>query len=234
VSVGENLRLGAGPAHERIVCRHAAVVANSQRLPDVVTEILCPHAQTVVVAAHAAQPVAVANGDVQRAVGSEQHSSCEVSGCFPRVGNKHLLNLTEFRAIETPASDRERAALRTSFGIRDVDEVVLRELRMDDDRVQTVCSGFGRCRCSRTRRWRRRRRHGRSFPHWLRIEYAVADDTQTSRAFGDQYVPVGQKGDAPRVNQPGRNRDDANLLLGIRFKYRNTRCTLSTRCTLCT
>src|SRR5262249_50999811 len=113
--VRENLRFGAGPAHKRIVGRHAPVVANSQRLPDMIAEILRLHAQTVVVAADTAESIADADGDIQRAVRSEQHSPRKISGGFPGVGDQDLLNVGELRAVQTSAGDCERCALRPAF-----------------------------------------------------------------------------------------------------------------------
>ena len=64
MAVGEDLRLGAGAADERIVGRHGPFVREPQRLADVVAELLRLHPQAVILAADAAQPVAVADRDV--------------------------------------------------------------------------------------------------------------------------------------------------------------------------
>ena len=48
----------------------------------------------------------------------------------------------------------------------------------------------------------------------LWIEDAVADDAEPSRALGDQHGPVGQKRQAPWIDQILRHQAHANPVLG--------------------
>ena len=117
MAVGEDLRLRAGLADERIVRRHAAVVFEPQRLPDVVVERLRFHAQAVVFGAGAAQPVAIADHHVQRAVGTEHHASGEIAARLPRVGDEDLRERPSACRPRASARDGERVALaRPCFG----------------------------------------------------------------------------------------------------------------------
>ena len=102
VPVGEDLRLGARATHVRIVLGHAALVRDPQHLPDVVAEILRLHPQAVVLRSGAAQPVAVADRDVQRAIRAEQHPSGHVARGFPRIGDEDLADVGERRASSRP------------------------------------------------------------------------------------------------------------------------------------
>jgi len=101
-------------------------------------EILRLHPQTVVFTPDTAQPVAIANGQIQCPIGAEQHPSGEVSGGLPRVGHKDVTDIGERRALETSACQGERIATLPPLWVGEIDESVLRELRMDGDRVEAI------------------------------------------------------------------------------------------------
>src|SRR5437867_13028190 len=138
VTVREDLGLRPRSPDERIVRRHASIVAQAQRFSDVIAEILGFHAQTVVFSARAAEPVAVADGDQERAVLAEQHSPREVAARLPGIRDEYLLHVLEPVALQTAARNGQRVPTFTLLGVRDVDEPVLRELRMQRHGVQSV------------------------------------------------------------------------------------------------
>ena len=213
MTVGVDLRLRARLADERIVRRHRAVVAQTQRLADVVVERLRLHAQAVVIRSVrtellrvAADAIAIADRDVEGLVLAEEHAAGEVAAGFPRVGDEDLLHVAEHVALEEPARDRQRRALLAGLRIRDVDEPVLREVGMDGDEVQRVVALSGGAACCPAAEPRCRRR-----PHRLRRQHAVADDAQRAASLGHQdRVRIGE-GEAPRVEQSRGHRHHANL-----------------------
>src|SRR5262249_44733028 len=85
MAVGVDLGLYAGVPNERIVLWNAAVVPETQRLAHVVIQGLRLQAQTIVVGSVTAQPVTVADGDVQRVIRSKHDPAGKVARCLPRV-----------------------------------------------------------------------------------------------------------------------------------------------------
>ena len=110
MTVGVDLGLRAGLADERIVRRHRAVVAQAQRLADVVVERLRLHAQAVVIRSVrtellrvAADAIAIADRDVEVLVLAEEDAAGEIAAGLPRVGDEDLLHVAEHVALEEPA-----------------------------------------------------------------------------------------------------------------------------------
>ncbi len=92
--------------------------------------------------------------------------------------------------------------------VRDVDPLVLREVRVQRDVHQ---SGH-----------RAERRDCRRAGDWIRIELAVADDTKASLFFGDENRTVWQKCDAPRMNEALRDDDRAKAALLVAVERKRT------------
>ena len=160
MTVGVDLRLRAGLADERIVRRHRAVVAQAQRFADVVVERLRLHAQAVVIRSVrtellrvAADAIAIADRDVEVLVLAEEDAAGEVAAGLPGVGDEDLLNVAEHVALEEAARDGQRRPFLAGLRVRDVDEMVLREVGMHGDEVQTIVA-CGRPLLRARRRWR--------------------------------------------------------------------------------
>ena len=122
MTVGVDLGLRAGLADERIVRRHGAVVAQTQRLADVVVERLRLHAQAVVIRSvrtHllgvAADAIAIADRDVEDLVLAEEHAAGEVAAGLPGVGDEDLLHVPEHVALEEAARDRRASSPFSPF-----------------------------------------------------------------------------------------------------------------------
>ena len=99
VAISEDLGLGSRASDERIVGRHGAVVAKPQRLSHVIVQTLGLHAQTVVFRAGAADTIAIADGDIQRAIGREEDSAGQIAAGLPGIGDENLL---DYRSIFPP------------------------------------------------------------------------------------------------------------------------------------
>ena len=207
--VGVDLRLRARLADERIVRRHGAVVAQTQRLADVVVERLRLHAQAVVIRSVrtellrvAADAIAIADRDVEVLVLAEEDAAGEVAAGLPRVGDEDLLHVAEHVALEEAARDRQRRALsRRSSGTRRRPDGSARS--RDGPRR----SGGDRCLAAACRRWR-----GVGDVH---TGFGASTPLRMMRSAPlllghEDRVRIGE-GDAPRMEQPGRDRDDANL-----------------------
>ena len=84
------------------------------------------------------QPIAVADGDVQRAVRAEQQLAAHVAAVLPRVGDEDLLEVRELLAVERAAADREGRAALAAERIGDVDAFVLCEARVERNPLHRV------------------------------------------------------------------------------------------------
>ncbi len=120
-----------------------AVIANAQSFADVVAQALRLHAQAVVLGARAAEPVAIADGDVQRLVGAEQNLAADVAAVLPRVGDEDVLHVAQLAAVEAAARDGERRALPlgAAFRVRQVHQLIRREARVQRDPLEVVVRG---------------------------------------------------------------------------------------------
>ena len=80
----------------------------AQYLADVVLQALRAHPDAVVVFRLAAEAVAVADLDIERLVGAENHSPGHAHPrVLPRVGDEDLLDVLELAAVEPPARNSE-------------------------------------------------------------------------------------------------------------------------------
>ena len=140
--VGEDLRLRSRPADERIIGRHGPVVAKPQRLAGMVSEILRLHPKAVVVGAVAADAIAIADGDVEHAVGSELDAPREIAAGLPGVGDEDLLDAGQRRAVQTSTRDGERAPPLPLLRVRHIHQSVLRELRVHGHEVKAVAASL--------------------------------------------------------------------------------------------
>jgi hypothetical protein len=86
----------------------------------------------------AADAIAIADRHIHHAIGAEVHAAGEVAASLPGVGDEDLLDVTKRGALEMSARDRERRALLALLRIRDVDQLVVRELRVHGNEVQRV------------------------------------------------------------------------------------------------
>ncbi len=130
VAVGEDLRQRVVASDEGVVGRHAAVVADAQRLADVIVEGLRLEPQARVILGNAAQAVAIADGDVQCRVGAEQDPPGQVAAGFPGVGDKDFLDVLEAGAAQPTARDRQRIELAFLLAVTQINEPVACEVRM--------------------------------------------------------------------------------------------------------
>ena len=98
------------------------------------------------------------------------------------------------------AQRRCALAVADRLGVGEVDEVIVGEPRMEGDIHQTaVAVGPDR-------------RHARNR---LRVEHAVANDTEPAGPLGDQHAAVGKERDGPRMREsPGHDADADLVLLG--------------------
>ena len=186
-------RQPAGFAHERIVFRHAAVVVQADHRTVVIAGIL-----------RALHFAAVAEGDKQITFAVEHDARAEViAGAQLRQHAENDLHVFQLIAAQCAARDFGADALVVPCGIRQVDPIVLSELRMQHHIHQSALAHG----C-----------HGGNASHrlWVKLEIAT-DDAQPSAALGDQHARVGQKGDRPRMRQAlGQGGDaDAVLLCGV-------------------
>src|SRR6185437_15644832 len=98
------------------------------------------HPEAVVLAAIAADPVAIANGHVEHRVRAEEDPAREVASGLPGVRDKDLLDVLELAAIQTPTSDSQCESTVALLRIGHVDQPVLRELRVDGHKVECVAT----------------------------------------------------------------------------------------------
>src|SRR5206468_1252734 len=119
VSVREDFLLGPSPPDEWIVRRHASVVADPHDLANVVVQSLRLHPKAVVLAAVAANPVAVADRHVKQRIGAEQDSPREVTSRLPRIGDENLLYVVEFVSVQTAVRNGQRESSDFSLHVGD-------------------------------------------------------------------------------------------------------------------
>ena len=181
-----DLRQVAGLADERVVFRHAAVVFDPDDLAEMRIRLLRRH-----------RHVALAERDEERAVfvPREPRAVAAARGAdtfVPRSldGNRDedVLAVGERRtAVPSRAIDRRRRVSDCAWKrlrVRDVDQTVRRELRM-----QRHVERAAKARCQHRRQW----------TEWCRVEHAIANDPQTARPFGDEHAAVGHERNAPRM-----------------------------------
>ena len=184
---------------ERIVGRDGPIVAEAYGLPGVVIRIGGPE--------DVGTGAGSADRHVQHAIASEPDSR--------RLGARRarledVLHVNERRAIPRATHQRCRAShcrrtarggrrIRVGHGlvIRDIDPLVLREARVEDDVHQTLQS---------------LRVHARSTRHRIRVEHAVSNDAETAGTLRHEDVAVGQECDRPRLLKL-RHDDDAQIAM---------------------
>ena len=173
-----------------------AVVADAQRLADVIAQVLRLHAQAVVLGARAAEPIAIADRDVQRLVGAEQNLAAHVAAGFPSVGDEDLADVVRAcRPSKRPRATASVVPRFAGFRVRKIDEPVRREARVQREPLELVA---GRDTLGR--------------PHGLGDERVVSDQAHAAVALGDEHrAIVGQQRDAPRMHEARRDGDDADL-----------------------
>ena len=193
VAVGVDLGFRVRAADERIVGGRRAVVAQAQHLADVAVEILREHAVARVVGDVAG--IAVADGQIEHTVGPDL-GAARGRARAPRVGDEDFRDVLERRAVEAAARERDRRVAAVAlFHVREVEQAVTLEVRMQHDRVQAARAqrirGPARDRC--------------------RVELAAAHDAQVSGKLRHEKVGAArQKRQVPRPHESVRDRDDVN------------------------
>ncbi len=160
--------------------------------------------------------IAIADGEIELAIGTELRASGRRTGT-PGVGLEDLLDVRERLAVEARARRRDRRLRAARLHVRQIHEPVLRELRVQHDRVQAA-RGDRRVGPSGDRR---------------RIEHSLADDAQGAGQLGHEHVGAArQKRQVPRPNETGYDgrHADANELARIAAAVRCARRRAGSRC----
>src|ERR1700732_1943441 len=93
MAICEDLSLRSRAPAERIIAWRRPVVTNPQRFAGVVVQTLGLHAEAVILAAVAAEPVAVANGYVEHRVWAEVDPAREGASGLPCVGDENFFDV---------------------------------------------------------------------------------------------------------------------------------------------
>src|SRR5215469_7313705 len=116
MAVSEDFGPRACLANKGVIGRHRAIVAQSQRFSHMVVELLRLHPEAIVFGAGAAKAIAIADRDVQHAVGTEVDSARQIATRFPGIGNENLLDVGKLGAAETPAGNAQSDAVAVALG----------------------------------------------------------------------------------------------------------------------
>ena len=137
--------------------------------------------------------IAVTGRDIQHPIAAEYDARSEAAvggagASVPGLGDQNIFDVGERLAVPLPARNGQRRALHSAFfhglRIREVNQLVLGELRVEDD-VHQACQTAGV--------------NVRQAGDRLLVEDAVANDSQSALAFRDQHAAVRQKCEAPRM-----------------------------------
>ena len=142
-----------------------------------------------------------ADREIQHPVAIERDPSAVVRvRLAPAVRQKDILHVDERGAVEPTAGQRgRRQSVFTRLRVRQVEQVILGEFRMEHDVEQAAQrQGF----------------HGGHAGDWLGIEHAVLDQAKPSRTLGDQHAPIGQEREAPRIDEILRDQAHADAVRG--------------------
>src|SRR5687768_15842023 len=122
------VRIDLGPetraAHERIVGRYRAVVAQAQNLAGMMARVLCARAIVALAHAHEQRPVARKR---------ELRSEVERPTAAPGVRDKEVCQPGECAAVESRPRESCRMTSLAGFRVREVNELVVGEAWMRDD-----------------------------------------------------------------------------------------------------
>ena len=152
----------------------------------------------------------LADGEIELAVAAEHHAAAEVRRrVAPVLGDEDLLDVLQRFAVEPRACERRRRERAlAAFGIRQIQDSVLREIRMRQDLEQPAEHRDAHLGHTRDR---------------LRVESAVAEHAQAPRPLRDQQIAVRQPGEAPRVREPVGDLFHTNLEIGRLVDLRERR-----------
>jgi hypothetical protein len=153
---------------------------------------------------------AVAEREVHMACAVEDDAAAEVlaARALGRLAEKHLHIL---EAVSRQAAARELGAhaVLAARREREVDQLIVGELRMQHHVLQSALPVHGDFRQAADRR---------------RMKRAVGDQPQPAGLFRDQHAPVGQEGERPRLLQALDERDHAKRVLvgavGLRNRWK--------------
>ena len=191
--------LGVNPlaAHERVVFRDPAVVAEPDRAPVVVRQIL----GRVRIQVACRRPLPVAQGHEQVAVVVEDQASAphraSVGPVPERVRVKQLLDIREPVVLEAAAGDRDRAQrVRPRLHVAEIEKPVRLELRMEDRVAQSglLEAAHG------TRAAPECPDRGQTL-HRVSQENPVEDDPEPSGPFRHEKVAFGRECHRERTHQ---------------------------------
>src|SRR4029453_10865596 len=178
--------------NERVVRRHASVIAKTENLSRVVVRVLRSHEADLWAGARSS------NSHVQHSV----FSKCDTR-CFGIHVIRHE-NVAHIRqGLTVPRASKDGIAtqvVRNWLVIRDVDPVVLRKTRMKGD----VHQPFHRAS----------RDDLRSAADRVWVESAVADKAKSSFSFSDEHGTVGKKRKTPGMRESFGHHDHSNTLFG--------------------
>ena len=136
VAVGVDLGFRVLAADERIVRGRSAVVAQAQNLADVAAEILREHSVARIVRNVAG--VAVADRQIEHPVRPDLGAAGR-SARAPRVGDENIRDVAERIAVEPAARERDRRVAAVAlFHVREIEQTITFEVRVQDDRVQAA------------------------------------------------------------------------------------------------
>src|SRR5262245_5371643 len=111
--------------------------------------------------------VVIGDSHIKHAIAAEVDACGQMStGFAPILGHEDILNIRQLISLQLAARDRLRRSLFSRLVVGEIDEMVLRELRMKDDVHQTAAT--------------RGILHRRDAADGLRVELAVANQTHVS------------------------------------------------------
>ncbi len=171
MSVGVNLGHRARAADERVVGRHAAVIAKTHDLAHVAPEVLREHAHAHIVRRE--ETVVIVEGQVHHAVGPEFGARGNRSAHHPSLGHEQLRDVAHRGVLQLTAGEGDGGeAIRAALHVAEVDEMILLEARMHEHRLQAP----------------RLERRGRPPVHHNRFALAGAQEAQRAWSLSNQQV----------------------------------------------
>src|SRR5262249_29386054 len=137
--------------------------------------------------------VAIANCDVEHGIGTEEDPARQVAACLPRVRNKNFFDVGELGSAKTSACNGQSKAVAITLRVGNVNHLVLREFRMQHDKVQRVAIFVRRS------------------PDGVRKKDSIADHPQLAILFRNENSAAVRKCQAPRMVQTKSDGNYADL-----------------------
>ena len=190
MSVTEDAGLDAVLAHEGVVDRNTPVLRETIDRTVMIRGIL--RRMALKVSSRGSLTITDAEEDVTLSIEDDSRS---VVTAARRVRLEKLLDIVQRAILQTRADDRRRrlgAALR--LGVRDVDQTVRAEIGVWNNVQQSTLPSDVDVRQPLDRSGQ---------------QFAVTDNPEPARTFGDEHVTVRQKGHGPWVNEALCNSNNA-------------------------